>query len=206
MCRSLRFPFFELYDAFAVRWGVPDRRPRPSLPIAPVKNAGVTSRTVVLAPGCKTGKMATKRWPYFTDLAAAFDDLVVVGTPADLRRNGAPAIKFSRHVRSLVGTLTLRETAEAMAAAGVVVGNDRGLSHIAAAVGTPTIMLFGPTPRESLGSMPPNVKVIRSGLPCEPYWFRNRFQACLGKIDCLSTLSVEAVIQEVFAIQLSGAI
>ena len=119
------------------------------MPIAPVKNAGVTSRTVVLAPGCKTGKLATKRWPYFTELAAAFDDLVVVGTPADLRRNGGPAIKFSRHVRSLVGTLTLRETAEAMVAAGVVVGNDSGLSHIAAAVGTPTIMLFGPTPRAS---------------------------------------------------------
>ena len=59
---------------------------------------------------CKTGKMATKRWPYFTELAAAFDDLVVVGTPADLRRNGGPAIKFPRHVRSLVGTLTLRNS------------------------------------------------------------------------------------------------
>ena len=61
-----------------------DRHPRPSLPIAPSKICRVTSSTVVLAPGCKTGVMATKRWPYFTELAAAFSDVVVVGTSDDL--------------------------------------------------------------------------------------------------------------------------
>ena len=73
-------------------------------------------------------------------------------------------MNFPAHVSSLVGQLSLRETAEVMASAGVVVGNDSGLSHIAAAVGTPTVMLFGPTPHESLGPMSPNVKMLRSGL------------------------------------------
>ena len=43
--------------------------------------------------------------------------------------------QISAHVRSFAGQLTLRETAELMAAAGVVAGNDSGLSHVAAAVG-----------------------------------------------------------------------
>jgi hypothetical protein len=176
-----------------------DLHPTPSLPIAPSKMHGVTSRTVVLAPGCKTGVMATKRWPYFAELAAAFSDVVVVGTPDDLRQHNNALMNFPPHVRSLVGQLSLRETAETMAAAGVVVGNDSGLSHVAAAVGTPTVMLFGPTPHASLGPMPQNAKVLRAGLPCEPCWFRNRFQACAGRIDCLASLSVESVIREVFS-------
>lgn len=187
---------FYLHFAYTLDYPA-DRHPRPSLPIAPSETCGVTSGTVVLAPGCKTGVMATKRWPYFAELSGAFEDVVVVGTSDDLRRNGGSAIKFSPHVRSLVGKISLRETAEIMASAGVVVGNDSGLSHIAAAVGTPTIMLFGPTPSKSLGSMPLNVKVLRSGLACEPCWFRNRFQACAGKIDCLAALSVDSVIREV---------
>jgi ADP-heptose:LPS heptosyltransferase len=176
-----------------------DRSPRPSLPIAPSESCGVTSGTVVLAPGCKTGVMATKRWPHFPELAAAFSDVVVVGTPDDLRQHNNAPMKFPPHVRSFVGKLSLRETAELMAAAGVVVGNDSGLSHVAAAVGTPTVMLFGPTPHESLGPMPQNVKVLRGGLPCEPCWFHDRFRACGRKIECLSTLSVEAVIREISA-------
>jgi len=176
-----------------------DRHPQPSLPIAPSETYGVTSRTVVLAPGCKTGMMTTKRWPYFSELAAELINVVVVGTPDDLTKNDGATMNFPAHVRSLVGQLSLRETAEVMASAGIVVGNDSGLSHMAAAVGTPTVMLFGPTPSNSLGPMPANVKVLRSGLPCEPCWFRNRFQKCAGKIDCLAALSVESVIREVFA-------
>src|SRR5687767_14263961 len=106
-----------------------ERTPRPSLPIGPSENPRVTSRTVVLAPGCKTGLMATKRWPHFAELAASFSDVVIVGTADDLRQNNGAPMRFPPHVRSLVGQLSLRETAELMAAAGVVVGNDSGLSH-----------------------------------------------------------------------------
>ena len=60
-------------------------------------------------------------------------------------------MNFPAHVRSLVEQLSLREIAEVIASAGVVVGNDSGLSHVAGAVGTPTVVLFGPTPSESLG-------------------------------------------------------
>jgi hypothetical protein len=42
------------------------------LPIPPNTTHGISSATVVLAPGCKTGLMASKRWPFFPQLAGQF--------------------------------------------------------------------------------------------------------------------------------------
>ncbi len=187
----------EFYLSFARRLGCP-RGPGPAyaLPIAPDESFGVTQRTVILAPGCKTGEMATKRWPYFRELAEEFEDVAVVGTSDDLRGRDGRSLGFSRRVRSFVDRLTLRQTAEVMAAAGVVVGNDSGLAHTAGAVGVPTLILFGPTPHRSLGAFPQNVTILRQGLPCEPCWFKGRFAACGRRISCLQGLRVETVAAE----------
>jgi ADP-heptose:LPS heptosyltransferase len=163
------------------------------LPTSPDRVHGVTSTTLVLAPGCKTGVMAAKRWPRFAELAERFEDVVIVGVEDDLRHfDGAP-MRFPAHVRSLVGVLSLRETACVLAAAGVVVANDCGLGHVAAAVGAPTVLLFGPTPDVVLGGFPPNVIVLRAGLPCEPCWHARRFAACASRIDCLAAIRADDV-------------
>jgi ADP-heptose:LPS heptosyltransferase len=174
------------------------------LPAAPDREHGITSRTLALAPGCKTGVMAAKRWPHFPELAERFDDVVVVGVEDDLRYfNGSP-MRFPAHVRSLVGTLTLPETASVLAAAGAVVANDSGLGHVAAAVGTPTVLLFGPTPDAVLGGFPPNVTVLRAGLRCEPCWGRARFGPCASRLDCLAAISVERVADAAGHARVSG--
>jgi ADP-heptose:LPS heptosyltransferase len=104
---------------------------------------------------------------------------------------------FPHHVRSLVGEISLRETAQVLAAAGVVIANDSGLGHVAGAVGAPTILLFGPTPHRTLGLLPPNVQVLRAGLPGEPCWFTAPLGACSGSITCLHQLRVSQVAAEV---------
>jgi ADP-heptose:LPS heptosyltransferase len=187
----------EYYLAFAKKLGYPPgRTPAYGLPIAPAEDLGVTTGTLVLAPGCKTGEMSAKRWPHFPDLAARFPDVAVVGTGNDLRRHDGTEMAFPGHVRSFVDRLSLRATAELLAAAGVVVSNDSGLGHVAGAVGTPTVMLFGPTPHHTLGRFPSNVTVLRAGLPCEPCWFGARFGACARRVDCLRDLNVETVARE----------
>jgi heptosyltransferase-2 len=85
-----------------------------------------------------------------------------------------------------------------MASAGLVIGNDSGLAHVAAAVGTPCVMIFGPTPHQVLGQLPPHVTVVRRGLPCEPCWSRSRFHACGRRINCLRELSVQEVVRVAF--------
>jgi ADP-heptose:LPS heptosyltransferase len=182
------------YLEFARKWGC-ETEPQPSyfLPIRADETRGVTASTLVIAPGCKTGEMAAKRWPYFAQLAASFHDVAVVGSSADLRTREGKQFSFPAHARSFVDRLTLRQTAQVMAAAGAVVANDSGLAHIAGAVGVPTVVIFGPTPDRSLGSLPPNVEVVRAGLRCEPCWFGHRFYACDGRIDCLTEVGVESV-------------
>jgi hypothetical protein len=56
------------------------------LPCGSHDNHGVWHNTLVLAPGCKTGEMASKRWPYFVELADRFKDVVLVGTIDDMFR------------------------------------------------------------------------------------------------------------------------
>jgi ADP-heptose:LPS heptosyltransferase len=190
------------YLAFARALGYAESaQPVPYLPIGPRESeTRVGARTVVLAPGCKTGIMAAKRWPFFEQLAERFDDVVVVGTSDDLRQfNGAP-MRFPPHVRSFVDCLTLRETAELMAGAAIVVGNDCGLSHVAAACGVATLMLFGPTDHYCLGQLPPNATVLRAGLPCEPCWKAAPLAACAKRVDCLARLDVDRVEQAVRAV------
>ena len=188
----------EFYLSFARRLGyAPDKRPFVCLPIASSEMQEVGLHTLVVAPGCKTGEMTAKRWPYFSELANEFADVAVVGTTDDLQRHDKTPLRFGPHVKTFVDRLTLRETAELIASAGAVVANDTGLAYVSAAVGTPTLILFGPTPDAALGRLPANVRVIRTGLNCEPCWFGRRFQECARRIDCLRQLSVSMVREQV---------
>ena len=184
----------EYYLDFARSLGYPpERSPYYCLPIAPSDRFAVQATTLVIAPGCKTGEMALKRWPYFPEVAERFDDVILIGTEDDLHDAQGRLLHFPPHVRSFVGQLSVRQCAELMAGAAAVVGNDSGLCHIAGAVGTPTLVLFGPTPDKTLGHFPENVRVLRAGLPCEPCWFSKRFESCKRRIDCLQQLGVDQV-------------
>jgi ADP-heptose:LPS heptosyltransferase len=202
------------YLQFAHQLGFPkDREIFPYLPIAPAAEDAESmagADTVVLAPGCKTGEMAYKRWPGFVELANrladgnASVDVAVVGTADDLGTPSGDALRFPPHARSYIGRLSLRATAELMAGAGVVIGNDSGLSHLAAATGVPTLMIFGPTPHVELGRMPPHVQILRAGLPCEPCWFGDRFGACAGRVTCLQEVTVDRVLERIQSLGLAS--
>jgi Glycosyltransferase family 9 (heptosyltransferase) len=180
------------YLAFAQALGYSGQLPEYRLPIGPSERFDVSGQTVVIAPGCKTGEMAAKRWPYFPELAERIPDVAVVGTRDDL-----PARAFPSHCHSYVDRLSVRETAELLAAAGLVVGNDSGLCHVAAAVGTPVLMIFGPTSERVLGPLRSHVRIVRAGLGCEPCWSGERLERCQRRVDCLAGLTVDIVEAEV---------
>lgn len=118
--------------AFARALGYPaNRQPVCQLSIGPQSDeTRVGLGTIVIAPGCKTRMMAAKRWPTSRS-SPNFQDVAIVGTPDDLSQHDGRPMPFPAHARSFVGQLTLRETAELMAAAGAVVVNDAGLAHVA---------------------------------------------------------------------------
>lgn len=60
----------------------------------------------------------------------------------------------------LVGRLSLPEAAACLARCALFVGNDSGLMHLAAAAGTPTLGLFGPTPASEYGPAGPRAAAV----------------------------------------------
>jgi heptosyltransferase-2 len=102
-------------------------------------------RAVALAPG-SVG--AHKRWPGYPELAKALTadgiQVWVVGGPGETEAARAIVAAAGPRARDLTGT-DLRQGVLAIAAADLAVSNDSGLMHVAAATGTPTIGIFGPT-------------------------------------------------------------
>jgi lipopolysaccharide heptosyltransferase II len=125
---------------------------------------------VALAPG-SVG--SGKRWPYYGEaarlLAAQGLDVWVVGGPAEKTLAAEIVATGGPKVRDLTGT-DLRNGVLAMAAANVAISNDSGLMHIAAALGTPTMGIFGPTspyhwaPLNGLAATVQTKTVV----PCQP--------------------------------------
>jgi len=125
----------------------------------------------VLAPGAVG---ASKRWP-----ATAYGELAgrlaaqgfavwIVGGP-DEKALAAEIGAGRAHVHDLTGP-DLRNAILALAAAAVAVSNDSGLLHVAAAIGTPSIGIFGPTSPWHWAPLNPLAAVIetRTDLLCRP--------------------------------------
>ena len=77
-------------------------------------------------------------------MQAQFDAVVLLGSPADRAQAGTIAAASALPCIDLVGATGLLEAAAVLSRARAFVGNDSGLGHIAAAVRTPTLTLFGP--------------------------------------------------------------
>jgi heptosyltransferase III len=102
-------------------------------------------------------------------------------------------------MQDLRGRLTLPQVAGALAHAAGFVTVDNGLMHLAAAVGTPTIALFGASPRRLWAPPVPNVHVLEPTDPC-PRCEENRFRNadCLLPVhQCLLSVTPERVRAEV---------
>ena len=129
-----------------------------------------TAPAVALAPG-SVG--SGKRWTYYPEAARLLAeqglDVWVVGGPAEKALAEEIVAAGGPRVRDLTGT-DLRNGVLAMAAAGVAISNDSGLMHVAAALGTPTIGIFGPTDPDLWGPLNGLAATIqtKTNVPCQP--------------------------------------
>jgi lipopolysaccharide heptosyltransferase II len=127
-------------------WPVPQLRV-PAEEIARWRQANGlgTGPAVALGPG-SVG--ASKRWTYYPEAARLLAeqglDVWVIGGPGEKAMATEIVAAGGPRVRDLTGT-DLRNGILAVAAAKVAISNDSGLMHIAAAAGTPTMGIFGPT-------------------------------------------------------------
>jgi heptosyltransferase-2 len=152
-----------------------------------------TRRVVALAPGAVG---PAKRWTStgYTALARALlaDGLAVwvLGGPSE--KSLAAEIVGDSQARDLTGH-DLRDAAIALATASVAVSNDSGLMHVATALGTPTVAIFGPTSPWHWAPLNPLAATVvtKSKLDCQPC---HRPVCRPGHHRCMREISAEEVI------------
>ena len=165
-----------------------------------LRAAEIAAPFVALAPGSIWG---SKRWPHYPALArrlAGRQRIVVVGSREDV----ALGESIDGAVNAC-GQLTLRQSAALIQKAGVLVTNDSAPLHLAQAVGTPTVAIFGPTtPAFGFGPRGPrDVAVGVNGLTCRPCSAHGPDACPLGHHLCMQSLQVEVVLH---AIEETGAL
>jgi heptosyltransferase-2 len=161
---------------------------------------GVAADFVAVAPGSIWG---TKRWGKYPALASAMTrPIVVVGGESD--RPLAEAVLEAAPGRSwdATGRLSLRGSAALIERALALVTNDSLPLHLAQAVGTPTVALFGPTvPAFGFGPRGPRDRICEvAGLACRPCSLHGPASCPLGHHRCMLDLDVARVVEALDAL------
>ncbi len=176
---------------------IPEPGPLPRLHRQP-RPPDLPGRYVVLAP---EAVYPTREWPFFEALARRLEDqgipVVIVGTR---RREGFPG-------RNLTGQTTLARMIGVVQYATVVVSNDSGPAHVAAASGVPTAVLFGPTV-PAFGFRPQGpapVRVLENPrIGCRPCSLHGERPCRFGTLTCLRSIPVDRVLEVVLDLWQGG--
>jgi heptosyltransferase-2 len=151
---------------------------------------------VALAPA---SVWATKRWPYYAELARELAHrarIVVLGSREDLplAQEVCSAAGNGASINA-AGVLSLLGSAELIRRCSVLVTNDSAPQHLASAVDTPTVTIFGPTvPTFGFGPLAPrSITIGLETLACRPC-DRHGPQKCpLGHWRCMREISARDV-------------
>ncbi len=196
--------------------GAPADRIRYRLPVTAAHRRSVARSVgspadrplVVIHPAAR---WTTKRWPEdrFAALADALIDrygvTVAFTGSADDRASVNQTVTGMRHPAvNLAGRTGLLELAAVFERARGVIATDTGPMHLAAAVDTPVVALFGPTAPWRTGPFGPGHRVVRAGLPCSPCFRR---QCPFGPDPlCMDRIGVADVTEAVSRTSWAGSI
>ena len=153
-------------------------------------------RLVVVNPVAKweSKLWSNRKFAQLADRIIAHYDAGIVFTGSFEDRPTIHQIKAGMRTPAvnLAGETTLKMLAALCAKADVVVSTDTGPMHLAVAVGTPVVALFGPTAPWRTGPYGPGNQVVTAGQACAPC-FKRRCPTC----DCMALISVDQVFDAV---------
>lgn len=176
--------------------------PRPQLPVSDEQRQRVLQRldlaldkpVAVFCPGAEYGP--AKRWPvpYFAELAQRLEErgyaVWLVGSPKDREIGDKIVALGNPHCRNLCGKTELADAIALLSCASLVVANDSGLMHLAAALDRPMLALYGSSSPEFTPPLSDQAKVIKLDMPCSPCFKR---ECPLGHFNCMMQLTPERV-------------
>lgn len=143
----------------------------------------------------------TKNWPveYFVKLAQLLNEsvagsLFLLGGPDDKEVCADIENKVGGNVVNLAGKISLSETGALLGQMDLLITNDSGPMHMAAASGVPCLALFGPTDAVRTGPYGTNHKIMTKEVDCRPCFSR----VCqLSEQTCLRDISPKSVYETV---------
>jgi heptosyltransferase-1 len=158
------------------------------------------SKLILLQPGAR---WENKRWPanYFSELvrllAAQFPDtrFAVLGSSEDKPLGEIISRAAPERCLNLCGETSLPEMIEWVRLCNLMVTNDTGPMHVAAALGKPLVALFGPTEPRRTGPYGQPENVLRIELPCSPCL--KSFCTWKNPNECLTAISPVTVFERV---------
>ncbi len=149
---------------------------------------------VGLAPGAAFGP--AKRWP--PERFAGLADRLIGALNADVLIFGSAAEKplaegiasLMEHTPTIVaGETSLRQLMALLTRCRLIVSNDSGPMHLAAAMGVPLVALFGSTSQRTTGPLGTRIRVVKRAVECSPCGRRE----CPIDFRCMNGISVEEV-------------
>lgn len=191
--------------------GINDKVDRISLPIRPDAVVSVRQRLhrglehddiPLIALNCSVGAARPARnWipERFAELAERIwhvlgAGVVFVGGKEDRALVEGVISEIRTKAISLAGELDLAETAALLSLCRCLVSSDTGPLHLATAVGTPVVGLYGSTDPKRTGPVGHGHRVLIKNLPCVPCEKKN---CPLGTRECMSAITVDEVLDSV---------
>ncbi len=149
---------------------------------------------VALCPGSTNSR--AKRWPV-ESYAALADHLIgkagatvlLIGARAELAVSEGVRARMRHQPVVLTGATSLAETAAVLSIADLLVTNDTGPAHLAAALERPTLVIFGPTNPLTTRPFAPNAEIMREPPDCAPCMLRD----CPIDHRCMTAITPAAV-------------
>ena len=134
-------------------------------------------------------------------LASKGYEVIFVGSDRDLDKIKAIMTRLKPKAHNLGGSLSLGELMALFHMSSLFLGNDSGPMHLAAAVGTPVVGLFGPVDEKRWGPLSANSIVLRGQEACEDC--REKRKEC-HDFPCITTLQPEKVMQAISELLATG--
>ena len=148
----------------------------------------------VFCPGAEYGP--AKRWPvsYFAEIAQRLQQhgfaVWLVGSAKDKDIADKIVALGNPECRNLCGSTSLGDAIALLSCAELVISNDSGLMHLAAALDRPMLALFGSSSPQFTPPLSPKAEVIRLELKCSPCFQR---ECPLGHFNCMMQLTPDMV-------------
>jgi heptosyltransferase-2 len=131
---------------------------------------------------------------------------VAIGGAQDQELGAGVVQRAGARGANAAGALTLRESAAVVERAAVLVTNDSAPLHLASAVGTPIVAIFGPTvPAFGFGPIRPGDRVVEHpDLACRPCSQHGPRVCPLGHHRCMKEVTVDQVLSALTEVQNAG--